>query len=191
MRYGSVVGKVSLPHLYSRQGSPNRPARTRKTPPQPQSPHPSDSQAGISNLRFPRPLHSNRPPSQSQPRLPNLPLVLSPSLRPSVSPLSPTSRSRILLMMSIPSTPRSLILLMMTSLSILLPSSHIRPSTLKMAMWKCYAGTRSSASTPPSCPSTLLPFVGYSLRPAWPRRNHQMVVLVLHPQTPRGISPRS
>jgi len=56
LRYGSAVGKVSLPHLYSRTGSPNQAVQTRKTPPRLQSPHPSDFLTGTSNLKFLHPL---------------------------------------------------------------------------------------------------------------------------------------
>ena len=113
--YGSAVGKVSLPHQCLRPGSPNPLVQTRETQPQLPSPHPSDFPTGISNLRSPHPLRWSRPPSyESQPQPPNLPSRPSSSLHPSVSPLSPTSRARILPMTSLPSTPRSLILLMKT-----------------------------------------------------------------------------
>jgi len=88
LSYGSVAGRVSLPHQYSRPVNRSRLARTRKTPPQLPSPHTWDFPTEISNLRFLSPLHSNWSPPQRQTRFLHLP---SPNLRPSASPLCPTS----------------------------------------------------------------------------------------------------
>ena len=109
-RYGSVVGKVSLPRLCSRLGSLYSPVQTRETLLQLPLPHPSDFLTEIPNLRSPRPLRWNRPPSQSQLQFPNFPSLPSSSLRQSASPLSLTSQSRMVPMMNLPSTPRSLVL---------------------------------------------------------------------------------
>ena len=109
-RYGSVAGKVSLPHLCSRLGSLHSPVQTRETLLQLPLPHPSDFLTEFPNLRSPRPLRWNRPPSQSQLQFPNFPSLPSSSRRQSASPLSLTSQSRMVPMMNLPSTPRSLVL---------------------------------------------------------------------------------
>ena len=119
-RYESAVGKVSLPHPYSRPESPSPLVQTRETPLRLPLPHPSDSPTDISNLRSPHPLRWNRPPLQNQPQFRNHLSLPSPSLRPSASPLSPTSQSRIPMTKSLLSTPRSPMLLMMTFPSTLL-----------------------------------------------------------------------
>jgi len=120
LRYGSMVGKVSLLHLCTRLGSPNPTVQTKETPLQLPLPHPSDSPTEIQNGRSPSPFHPNLRPFQSQPQFLSLPLLPLPSPHPAASPLCPTSQSQILPMTSLPSTPRSLILLMTTLLLTLL-----------------------------------------------------------------------
>jgi len=169
-----VAGRVFLPHLYSQPVNQSRLARTRKTPPQLPSPHPWDFPTELSNSGFPSPLHPNRSPPQRQTRLLYPPSL---SLRPLASPPSPTSRSQILLMTNLPPTPQS--------------QPHMRPSTSKTGTSKFCAGTHCSVYTLASCLSTLLHFVGCSLRPTWLRQNHPTVVLVFRHLTRQRISPHS
>jgi len=61
---------------------------------------------------------------------------------------------------------------------------------LKMGTWRRCAGTPSSMSTPASCLSILLPFVGCSRSLTWLLRNHPTVSPLFYPQTPPRISPR-
>jgi hypothetical protein len=169
----------------------NKPKPTWRGPERPSLqlplPHPWDFPTEILNLRFLSLLHSNQSPSRSQTRFLHL---LSLSLRPSASPLCPTSRSQIPPMTSLPSTPPSQILLRTNSPPTTpRPQSRTRPSILRKGMWKCCAETHCSVSTPASCPSTLLCFVGCSLGPAWMRQSHPMVALAFCPPTPPRISP--
>jgi len=61
-------------------------------------------------------------------------------------------------------------------------------STLRTGTSRCRAGIRCSVSTPASCHFILLPFVGYSPRPAWQRQNLPTTVPVFFPQTRQQIS---
>ena len=183
-----VAGRDFLPHLYSRSGSQNRLGQTRMTPLQPLLSHPSDFLTEILNLS---PLKLNRTPPQRRSKFTNL-LSLPPfTLHRSVSPPYPTSRSRMLLMTGLP----------LASHSRTLPTTNLPPtprswfhmihSTSRMGTSKYCAGTRFSVSPSAFYPSTLLPFVGCSLKSTWLRQNLPTVVLVSLPQTQPRISPRS
>lgn len=87
-RYESVGGRVSLPHLYSRPGSQNCLAQTRKTPLNLSLSHPWGFLTEISNLRSLGHLHPNRSPLLGHTQFLHL---LSLSLRPPASPLCLTS----------------------------------------------------------------------------------------------------
>jgi hypothetical protein len=129
-------------------------------------------------------------PVATQSQTPRFPHLLPLILRPSASPLYPTSRSQMPLMTSLPSTPPSQILLRTNSPSTTpRPQSRTRPSISRKGMWKCCAETHCSVSTPASCPSTRLHFVGCSLGPAWMRQTHPTVALAFCPPTPPRISP--
>jgi len=103
LSYGSVGGRASLPHLYSQLGSRDRLIRTRTTPLQLPLPHPWEFQTKTSNLGF-HSLHSNSPPPRRRTGFLDRPSL---SLHPLASPLCPTSQSKIQLMKSLSSTPRS------------------------------------------------------------------------------------
>ena len=102
LSYGSVAGKVSL-LLHSQPGNKNRLVRARRTPAQLRLPHLWDSLRKTSNLRFITPLHQNPSPPQRQTPFTH---PSSLSLHPSASPLYPTSRSQMLLVTSLLSTPQ-------------------------------------------------------------------------------------
>ena len=103
LSYGSVAGKVSLPHLYSRPEYEKQRARARKIPAQLLSQLAWDFPTEISNPRFPIPPYPNPSPSQRQKRLP---YPLPPSLPPPAFPPCPISRSQIFLMKTLPRTLR-------------------------------------------------------------------------------------
>ena len=91
LRYGSVAGRASLHHLYSRPGGRTRSAQARETPPQLPLSHPLDFLTRTSSLRSPNPLHPNRSLLRSQTQFLRLPSLRSLILHPSASPLCPTS----------------------------------------------------------------------------------------------------
>ena len=158
-------GRASLLHLYSRPRSQSRLAQTKKTPLQLPLPHPWDFLAETPSLRSSNPLRPYWLPLQSQTRFLRLPPPPSLIPHPSASPLCPTSLSQIPPMMSLPSTPRSQILLTKNFLSTPRPQPHIKPSTSTTGTSKYCAGTRSSVSTSAHCPSTPPHFVGCLPRP--------------------------
>lgn len=183
-------GRVSLPHPYSRLESQNRPARTKKTPPQLQSSHPWGSPTEIPNLRSISPLHPNRSPPQELTRSLHPPSLPLPSLRPSASPPYRTSRSQILLTTKLPSTLHSQVLLIASLLSTPRPSLRTKYSTSRTGTWKCCAVPHFSVSTRAYCPSTLPRFAVCSPGQTWSLRNHQTVAPAFSLQTRPRISPR-
>ena len=183
-----MAGRASLLHLYSRPRIQSQLVQTRKTPLQLPSPHPWDFLKETPNLRSPSPLHPYRLPLQSQTRSPRLPSLI---LRPPASPLCPTSPSQTPPMMSLPSTPRSKILLMTIFLSTPQPWLRMEPSTSTTGMSKYCVGTHSSVYTSAPCPSTPPHFVGCLPRPTWLLQNPPTDVPAFFPQTHPRISPRS
>jgi hypothetical protein len=165
-----MAGRASLPHPCLLRVNQSLLARTRGTPLQLPLSHPWDF-PNLGSLSLP---HSNRSPPRSQTLW--FLRLLSHNLRPSASPLCPTSRLQILLMTSLPSTT-------------IQPRPSTRPSTSRMGTWKFCAGTHCSVSTPASYPSTLLCFARYSLRLVWIRQNHLIVAPASCPRTPPRISP--